>query len=207
MSLLSFMTILAHLALSAADDSEPMSLGDARRWLIWIGISECISEVPRLKSEGHTAAGMSMNRYVLVITNGPQEAKCQPKKQDWRKSREVVDTDQVVSQEESTAEAAKTAAEAAKPKYIPVPDPNSGINTVCPICQDKFENKWLDTAQEWVWLDAVLVGNRAYHASCHAEATRDREGTPRRTPEPVLGKRKAEVGLSSPKVRSLKTSA
>lgn len=78
---------------------------------------------------------------------------------------------------------------------------------MCPICQDKFENKWLDTAQEWVWLDTVLVGGRAFHASCHAEATRDREGTPRRTPEPVLGKRKAENGLASPKVRSLKTFA
>jgi hypothetical protein len=207
MSLLSYMTTSAPLALSAVDDSEPMSLVDARKWLIWIGISESISEVPRQKSEGRTAAGMSMNRYVLVDTNGSLGSRALTKKQDWLKSREVVDTDQVVSQEESTAEAAKTAAEAAKPKYIPVPDPNSGINIVCPICQDKFENKWLDTAQEWVWLDAVLVGNRAYHASCHAEATRDREGTPRRTPEPVLGKRKAEVGLSSPKVRSLKTSA
>lgn len=109
--------------------------------------------------------------------------------------------------EDNAAQATKAAAEAAKPKYIPVPEPGSRINNVCPICQDRFENKWLDTAQEWVWLDTVLVGGRAYHASCHAEAARDREGTPRRTPEPVLGKRKAENGLSSPKVRSLKTFA
>lgn len=109
--------------------------------------------------------------------------------------------------EESAAKASKAAAEANKPKYIPVPEPSSGINNVCPICQDKFENKWLDTAQEWVWLDTVLVGGRAYHASCHAEATKDRESTPRRSPEPVLGKRKAEVAMASPKIRSLKTSA
>ncbi len=47
-------------------------------------------------------------------------------------------------------------------------------------------------------MDAVKVGDRIYHATCHAEATRDRERTPMRgfggTPEPVLGKRKAEVG-------------
>ncbi|KAJ6440765.1 mRNA cleavage factor complex component Pcf11 [Purpureocillium lavendulum] len=126
--------------------------------------------------------------------------------QDWLKSREVIDSDHVGASEVSSAQDA----EADKgPKYIPVPDPSSGINTVCPICQEKFENKWLDTAQEWVWLDAVLVGNRAYHASCHAEATRDREGTPgisRRTPEPVLGKRKAETSISSPKIRTMKTS-
>jgi pre-mRNA cleavage complex 2 protein Pcf11 len=132
--------------------------------------------------------------------------------QDWLKSRESVDTDHhhgssAHDDAASGGEQAGGASGADRPKYIPVPDPSRGINTVCPICQDRFENKWLDTAQEWVWLDCVLVGGRAYHASCHAEATRDREGTPRRTPEPVLGKRKAEMGLASPKVRSLKTSA
>ncbi|KAJ4144653.1 hypothetical protein LMH87_003528 [Akanthomyces muscarius] len=125
--------------------------------------------------------------------------------QDWLRSREVVDVDHIAQPEPSAEEQSKTAS---VPKYIPVPEPTSGINNVCPICQEKFENKWLDTAQEWVWLDAVLVRNRAYHASCYAEATRDREGTPgasRRTPEPVLGKRKAEGGLLSPKIRTLKT--
>lgn len=125
--------------------------------------------------------------------------------QDWLRSREVVDSDHIATPEDG----AKQASEADRgPKYIPVPDPASGINNVCPICQEKFENKWLDTAQEWVWLDAVSVGNRVFHASCHAEATRDREGTPgfsRRTPEPVLGKRKAENTILSPKVRTLKT--
>ncbi|KAF4465149.1 mRNA cleavage factor complex component Pcf11 [Fusarium albosuccineum] len=123
---------------------------------------------------------------------------------EWVKSREVVDADHIPAPDEAAAQASK-ASEAAKPKYIPVPEPSRGINTVCPICQDRFENKWLDTAQEWVWLDAVLVGNRAYHASCHAEATRDRETTP--SLGPVLGKRKAETNIASPKVRSLKTSA
>ncbi|KAL6875870.1 hypothetical protein HDV57DRAFT_161019 [Trichoderma longibrachiatum] len=121
--------------------------------------------------------------------------------QDWVKAREAVDAIHDVSSKEEAAQASK---DAEGPKYIPVPDPSSGINTVCPICQERFENKWFDTVQEWVWLDTVLVGNRAYHASCRAEATRDRESTPglsRRTPEPVLGKRKAEAALASPKVR------
>lgn len=44
----------------------------------------------------------------------------------------------------------------------------------------------------------MKVGNRIYHASCYAEATKDRErgGTPMPrtgTPDSVLGKRKAEV--------------
>lgn len=127
------------------------------------------------------------------------------KLQDWVKSREAVDADHIPQPEPSAEEQSKAAA---KPIYIPVPEPASGINNVCPICQEKFENKWLDYAQEWVWLDAVLVRNRAYHASCYKEATRDRESTPgasRRTPEPILGKRKAEGGLLSPKPRTLKT--
>ncbi|KOS18586.1 Uncharacterized protein ESCO_001400 [Escovopsis weberi] len=133
--------------------------------------------------------------------------------QDWQRARESVDALHDTSATEASAPAAK-AADA--PQYMPVPEPSSGINTVCPICQDRFENKWLDTAQEWVWLDTVLVGKKAYHASCHAEATRDRDGDDlmpgaagpgagRRTPEPVLGKRKAELGLGSPKVRVQKT--
>ncbi|KAK1240105.1 hypothetical protein MKX08_007547 [Trichoderma sp. CBMAI-0020] len=125
--------------------------------------------------------------------------------QDWLKAREAVDAIHDVSSKEESSQASK---DAEGPKYILVPDSSSGINNVCPICQERFENKWLDTVQEWVWLDTMLVGNRAYHASCRAEATRDRESTPghsRRTPEPVLGKRKAEAGLLSPKTRVQKS--
>lgn len=87
--------------------------------------------------------------------------------------------------------------------YIPVPE-DPRVNTVCPICQEKFEMKWLDEAQEWVWMDAVKVGDRVYHASCYGEATKgaggggggnDRVTPARGTPEPVLGKRKAEVSF------------
>ncbi|RDA84967.1 hypothetical protein CP532_1751 [Ophiocordyceps camponoti-leonardi (nom. inval.)] len=134
--------------------------------------------------------------------------------QDWVRCREVVDSDHIAAPEETSKETTQTEK---GPSFMAVPEAGSGVHNVCPICQEKFENKWLDTAQEWVWLEAVLVGNRAYHESCHAEATRDREGTPaaaaaaalssRRTPEIVLGKRKAETSISSPKVRAMKTTA
>jgi pre-mRNA cleavage complex 2 protein Pcf11 len=76
-------------------------------------------------------------------------------------------------------------------QYLAVPDDPALANSVCPICQEKFEMKWLDEAQEFVWMDAKQLGDRIYHASCHAEATKDT--VKRLTPEPVLGKRKAEV--------------
>jgi pre-mRNA cleavage complex 2 protein Pcf11 len=57
--------------------------------------------------------------------------------------------------------------------------------------------------QDWIWQDALKVGNRVYHASCYAEVTKEapaaaagRTGTPQGrtgTPDSVLGKRKAEV--------------
>ena len=125
----------------------------------------------------------------------------------------------------------------AKLQWIPVPTGNTSTNQICPICQEKFELKWLDEAQEWVWIDAIKVGPRVYHASCHAEATRsgnnreapaaaamsammsgggghlpgvsvpiptgpaaDRnryQNHSRNTPEPVLGKRKAEDNFNN----------
>lgn len=94
-------------------------------------------------------------------------------------------------------------------RYIAVPDDASLTNSVCPVCQERFEMKWLDEAQEWVWMDAVRVGDRVFHASCHREAYGGSGGGGagvasgasgvsrygnRGTPDPVLGKRKAEPG-------------
>ena len=44
-------------------------------------------------------------------------------------------------------------------------------------------------------MDASKIGNRIYHASCHAEVKKDGGSTPLRinTPDSVLGKRKADV--------------
>lgn len=53
--------------------------------------------------------------------------------------------------------------------YIPVPEDSAKVNNMCPICQERFEMKWLDDAQEWVWMDTTKVGGRVYHASCHKE--------------------------------------
>lgn len=76
-------------------------------------------------------------------------------------------------------------------RYIPVPEDSSRVNSACPICLEKFEMKWLDDAQEWVWMDAVRpegAGGRVFHWSCHREAYGGGNGN-----GSVLGKRKAEV--------------
>ncbi|KAH8422974.1 putative mRNA cleavage factor complex component Pcf11 [Aspergillus melleus] len=123
---------------------------------------------------------------------------------DWIKSREAGD-DQGLVDPEAAGEGATAADGAAAKKGPPKPwirAPNDATlrNTPCPICQEKFESTWSEDVQDWIWQDAVKVGNRVYHASCYAEVTKDgpapmRRGTPSGrtgTPDSVLGKRKVE---------------
>ena len=123
---------------------------------------------------------------------------------EWIRWEEAIDADYQLEQTNKSNGGArggggggKEGSKLAKEQWIRVPDDARLKATVCPICQEKFQMSWLDEAQEFVWMDAVKVGDRVYHASCHAEAFKDREKSPfsqiRGTPEPVLGKRKAEV--------------
>ncbi|KAI0974969.1 hypothetical protein F4678DRAFT_358210 [Xylaria arbuscula] len=134
---------------------------------------------------------------------------------DWINTRETIDKDHVVLTNDTDTAPGSSTTKLPKTQYIPVPDDPVLAASVCPICQDKFETRWLDDAQEFVWADAIKVGDRVYHASCHREAFKDGGGPPvggspmyaRSTPEPVLGKRKAEDDLVSlrgkPKVEAV----
>jgi pre-mRNA cleavage complex 2 protein Pcf11 len=122
--------------------------------------------------------------------------------QDWIKSKADTEDDQQNpdgasrSPDTAAARAAEAAKNDPKNQFILVPNDPTQINSTCPICQEKFETVWHDQAQEWVWMDAIKIGGRVYHASCHAEARKDRETTPMRAATPdvgsLLGKRKAE---------------
>ncbi|KAH8593649.1 hypothetical protein B0O99DRAFT_207403 [Bisporella sp. PMI_857] len=114
---------------------------------------------------------------------------------DWIKSREV-DEDQKPEGEENNTNPGSTNSSPKKQKqpkdeYIPA---DSSSSKVCPICQEKFETSYLPEEQEFVWMDAKKVGDRVYHATCYAEAFKDslNSQAKRGTPDPVLGKRKAE---------------
>ncbi|KAL8829495.1 MAG: hypothetical protein Q9170_006142 [Blastenia crenularia] len=128
---------------------------------------------------------------------------------DWIKSRDDVDEDPEASNGAESAQA-KAAAEAAKNdpknKSIPVPSDPALSSAPCPICQEKFEPSWDDETQDFVWRDAMMIGSRVYHASCHAEIKKDGANTPLRTgtPDSVLGKRKAGVSYLSLRSQSKK---
>ncbi|GAB7352940.1 hypothetical protein MBLNU459_g3519t2 [Dothideomycetes sp. NU459] len=103
----------------------------------------------------------------------------------------------------SAAVAAAGKSKNVRDSYIAAPT-GAAANASCPICQERFDTVWHDEAQEWVWMDAVKVGGRAFHASCHHEVTKGAVvlagGVGQRgrsaTPESVLGKRKADADLS-----------
>ena len=82
-----------------------------------------------------------------------------------------------------------------KKRYVPVPADQTLANQPCPVCQEKFIASFSDEISDWVWMDAVQIGGRIFHASCHSEIkkTSSRESTPARigTPDSILGKRKA----------------
>ncbi|KAL8936920.1 MAG: hypothetical protein Q9211_003957 [Gyalolechia sp. 1 TL-2023] len=130
---------------------------------------------------------------------------------DWIKSRDDIDEDPEASDGAESAQA-KAAAEAAKndpkKKSIPVPSDPALSSAPCPICQEKFEPSWDDETQDFVWRDAIMIGSRVYHASCHAEIKKDGASTPLRTatPDSVLGKRKALASDLNPSRSKLQRS-
>jgi pre-mRNA cleavage complex 2 protein Pcf11 len=116
---------------------------------------------------------------------------------DWIDYKEV---------DETASFDAKVAAGTAKPKkqakdrYVSVPQDPTLQHAPCAICQEKFETQWNVDANDFVWMDAIQVGGKVYHATCYEEAV----GIPMpSTPDSVLGKRKVEsVGeADSKKIR------
>lgn len=131
------------------------------------------------------------------------------KKKDWIKSREYDDASDLAGNGpggSSTAAEEEAAKKQPQKQWLRAPNDVALRNAPCPICQEKFESTWSEDVQDWIWQDALKVGNRVYHASCYAEVTKEappaaaagRTGTPQGrtgTPDSVLGKRKADVSF------------
>lgn len=114
--------------------------------------------------------------------------------QEWIKSKESDGEQDTDAQAGQVRNDSTNGQMSAKESYISVPsDPEA--NQPCPICQEAFETGFNQEIQDWVWLDAMKVGNKIYHASCYADVKRGEPDISRRTatPDSVLGKRKAEV--------------
>ncbi|CAI6330051.1 unnamed protein product [Periconia digitata] len=112
---------------------------------------------------------------------------------EWLEYREMDETspDQANNGASGSATAVK---KQAQDRYVPVPQDPAEAQVPCPICQEKFKNVWLPEGNEFVWMDALQVGGRIYHATCYEEYSKGAGIAMPSTPDSVLGKRKAEAG-------------
>ncbi|KAL9588227.1 MAG: hypothetical protein Q9203_002957 [Teloschistes exilis] len=157
-----------------------------------------MSEEGRKKKARHLDWHFQTNQRLANAAGRIQSRSWYTDEMEWIRSRDNIDEDAEAGNDGESGQA-KAAAEAVKndPKHkrVPVPSDPALSNAPCPICQEKFEPSWDDESQDFVWRDAIQIGSRVYHASCHAEVRKDGASTPIRTgtPDSVLGKRKAGV--------------
>jgi pre-mRNA cleavage complex 2 protein Pcf11 len=124
---------------------------------------------------------------------------------EWISSKEYVDG---TGPEETSGDGSgllspSSAGKSKVPDFVRAPNDPHLKSLPCPIDLEPFVSFWSDELQEFIWTDAIQVGDRIYHASCYRQAMADRAkaGTPVGaggaarvgTPDSVLGKRKAEV--------------
>jgi pre-mRNA cleavage complex 2 protein Pcf11 len=83
-----------------------------------------------------------------------------------------------------------------KDRYVSVPQDVTQQQVPCPICQEKFETQWNVEANDFVWMDALSVGGKVYHATCFEEYSKGAGIEMPSTPDSVLGKRKADGGVN-----------
>ncbi|EAT90949.2 hypothetical protein SNOG_01300 [Parastagonospora nodorum SN15] len=121
---------------------------------------------------------------------------------EWIDYREVDET--APPHESTAAAAANKPKKQAKDRYISVPQDPVLQQAPCPICQEKFETQWNVDANDFVWMDALQVGGKVYHATCFEEYSKGAGIPMPGTPDSVLGKRKADLGgeLEGKKIRA-----
>lgn len=121
---------------------------------------------------------------------------------DWIDYREVDET--TPANDTTSANAVAKPKKQAKDRYVLVPQDVTLQHAPCPICQEKFETQWNVDANDFVWMDALQVGGKIYHATCFEEYSKGAGIPMPSTPDSVLGKRKAEsgVGVEGKKVRA-----
>jgi pre-mRNA cleavage complex 2 protein Pcf11 len=124
---------------------------------------------------------------------------------EWISSKEYVDgTGPEETDGDGSGLLSPSSADKSKmPDFVRAPNDPHLKSLPCPIDLEPFVSFWSDELQEFIWTDAMQVGDRIYHASCYRQAMADRAkaatpvgagGSVRvGTPDSVLGKRKAEV--------------
>jgi pre-mRNA cleavage complex 2 protein Pcf11 len=116
---------------------------------------------------------------------------------EWISYTEVDETapDQGNDGSSVTGSSAKTKKQT-KDRYVSVPQDVTQQQVPCPICKEKFETQWNVEANDFVWMDALSVGGKVYHATCFEECSKAAGIEMPSSPDSVLGKRKADGGVN-----------
>ena len=152
------------------------------------------NEEGRDKKRRHYDWHFRTNQRINEATKRAQNRSWYVDELEWIRSRDDPEGN-LMDQSADLAVNRTLAAAQQKQHFVTVPGDAVLANQPCPICQEKFIASYNDEASDWVWMDAMRVGSRIYHPSCHREVKRNRsrDNTPARTdtPDSVLGKRKA----------------
>lgn len=115
---------------------------------------------------------------------------------DWMEYREVDETAPPSSNDHSSTTGAARPKKQAKDRYVSVPQDVILQQAPCPICQEKFDTVWTVEVNDFVWMDALSVGGKVYHATCFEEYSKGVGIEMPGTPDSVLGKRRADAGAN-----------
>jgi pre-mRNA cleavage complex 2 protein Pcf11 len=115
---------------------------------------------------------------------------------EWIEYREVDETAPNQSSHSSSGNNTAKPKKQTKDRYVSVPQDVTLQQAPCPICQEKFETQWNVEANDFVWMDALSVGGKVYHATCFEEYSKGIGIEMPGTPDSVLGKRKADLGTN-----------
>ncbi|QKX64318.1 uncharacterized protein TRUGW13939_11492 [Talaromyces rugulosus] len=169
------------------------------------------SEEAKQKKARHLDWHFKTNQRMADAAKRGQNRSWYVDERDWIKSREYDDASDLAGDGPGGSSAAaeeEAAKKQPQKQWLRAPNDVALRNAPCPICQEKFESTWSEDVQDWIWQDALKVGNRVYHASCYAEVTKEapaaaagRTGTP----DSVLGKRKADDNDSPEQKVRIKT--
>lgn len=168
-------------------------------------------EAGRAKKEKHLDWHFKTKARSLEAEQRGQNRSWYVDEMEWITSREYEDDLGLEDPAANTnGQASTDSAKKKEQDFVRTPSDPAYRNATCPIDQEPFKSEWSEDVQDFIWRDAVKVGDKYYHASCYKEIVKPREtaqtlavprtGTPlggighRRTatPDSVLGKRKAE---------------
>ncbi len=125
---------------------------------------------------------------------------------EWIEYKEVDEAspDQNSNDTNNAASGGNKPKKQAKDRYVSVPQDAISQHAPCPICQEKFETVWNVEANDFVWMDAINVWGKIYHATCFEEYSKGMGIEMPGTPDSVLGKRKAKnrADMEGKKVRA-----